>query len=153
MIDFNLNAQFDAASGDVIITVPYDSDVEKLVLKYKGVVNVKLSKPKDPKTDAQNRTAHALLTAFYLSGMASLPEDCTLAKFKIIKKLDYGPVYETEYKGQLVRIPYSFADYSKEQVAAFIDSLVTEIVQAGAGTDKKVQEILKGMEDNQKYGA
>jgi hypothetical protein len=123
-----------------------DPELDKIYSKHNGFMTVRISVPIESKTLKQLATAHALISAFYLSGMASLPENCTLAKFKLLKKVEYGVCFETEYKGQLVRVPISMADYSKDEMREFIDKLLVEIKQSGAESDKKVQEIIFGME-------
>jgi hypothetical protein len=126
-----------------------DPELADLMDKHSGMVNVKVSKPVTPGTEEQNRAAHALLTAFYVSGFASIPENCTLAEFKVRKKLEYGPVYEFEHNGQTVRVPKSWADYSKQERTDFLEGLIAEVTQSGAlAASDKLQEILKGMEDN-----
>lgn len=124
-----------------------DNELDDLFEKHGGLVNVKITKPSSPGTEEQNRAAHALLTAFYISGYASIPENCTLAEFKIRKKLEFGPVYEFEHKGQMVQVPKSWSEYSKQERCDFIDGLIAEITQSGAlAASPKLQEILAGME-------
>jgi hypothetical protein len=130
------------------IQLPLDNELERLNYKHKGMVNVKISSPLVSKTLQQIKTIHALLNAFYFSGFASIPENCTNAKFKLLKKVEYGTCFETEYKNKLVRVPISLADYSKEEMASFIDKLLIEIKQSGAESDNAIQIILKGMEEN-----
>jgi hypothetical protein len=132
-------------SHDYVIHVT-DPDLDVLFEKHGGQVNVKIGRPETPGTEQQNRAAHALLTAFYVSGFASIPENCTLAEFKVRKKLEYGPVWEFEYNGQRARVPKSWADYSKQERAAFLDGLIAEIYQSGAFTaSEKLREIINGM--------
>jgi hypothetical protein len=146
MINRNVPLQFDPDGSAFLLM--RDTELENYIVKYRGVVNVKVGKPETPGTEQQNKTAHALLTAFYVSGMASIPDNCTMAEFKIRKKIEFGPCYEFEHRGQFVRIPKSWADYSKEERRVFIDSLISEITQSGALTESpKLQEIMKGMED------
>ena len=147
MIERNVPLEYES---DGVFSLRIDGpEIKALATKYDGVVSVRIGKPMTPGTAAQNRTAHALLTAFYLSGYASIPGDCTHAEFKMRKKLEYGPVYEFDYNGQVARIPKSFSDYSKEERCHFIDALVAEITQSGAlAASDKLQEILKGMQEN-----
>jgi hypothetical protein len=144
----NLNVRpiiVDRVSSCYTITI---CDAELTALMYNfGEVNIKISKPQSAKTLRQNSTVHALLSAFYFSGFASFPDKCTLAKFKMIKKIEYGLFIETEYKEKLVPVPYSFADASKEQVSEFIKKLKKEIELSGAHEDEKVSQILAGMSD------
>lgn len=137
-------APFDNHEYTFCVTAP---ELDALLIKHKNEVHIKISKPVTPGTEEQNRAAHALLTAFYVSGFASIPDNCTLAEFKVRKKLEYGPVYEFEYRGQTAKIPKSWAEYSKQERIDFIDSLLAEITQSGAlAASEKLQEIIKGME-------
>ena len=145
----NLNVCLEINSGYNAELKIVDPELNRMFDKWGGWVNVKISKPISKKTQAQINTAFALVTAFYLSGMASLPENCTLDKFRFIKKMDYGPCHEVEYKGKIVRFPKSMAEYSKDDFCKFIDSIIIEIVQAGASGDKKIAEILNGMKGEQ----
>jgi hypothetical protein len=146
MINRNVPLQFDPDGSAFLLM--RDSELEKYIVKYKGVVNVKVGKPETPGSEQQNKAMHALLAAFYISGMASIPDNCTLAEFKMHKKSEFGPCYEYEQKGKLVRIPKSWADYSKEERCTFIDALMAEITQSGAlAESEKLQVIFQGMED------
>jgi hypothetical protein len=134
---------------DNYFTLEFKSEeVYRLFEKYGDILNVKITNPEEGKTYKQIKTAHALVTGLYLSGMANLPENCTVNKYKIIKKLDYGPCYEMEYKDQLVRIPKSMSDYSKDELSAFIDAMKIECIQSGAlNTSEKIQQIFDGLGD------
>lgn len=151
MIDLNVNVyqighnkfEFSLDSAEIKKLVP-------MLYRFNDLVNLKISRPKDSKTYQQLKTAFALTNAFYLSGYASMPDNCTVEKYRWLKKIDYGPCTEIKYKDQIVPIPYSFADYSKEQMAQYIDSLLAEIKNAGGETDEKIAEILQGIETNQR---
>jgi hypothetical protein len=146
MINRNVPLQFDPDGSAFLLM--RDPEFDKYIVKYSGVVNVKIGKPEKPGTEQQNKAAHALLTAFYVSGMASIPDNCTLALFKIRKKLEFGPCYEFEHKGQVICVPKSWADYSKNERCVFIDALMSEITQSGALAEStKLQKIFQGMED------
>jgi hypothetical protein len=123
-----------------------DPELDKIYDKHKGFMTVKISAPICSKTLKQLATAHALITAFYLSGMASLPENCTLEKFKFLQKIAFGPCEWVEYQGQKFPIPLSMSKYTKMELKDFIDCLLSEIKQSGAENDKKIQQILNGME-------
>ena len=124
------------------------NEINELINKYGNVLNVKIGKPETPGSERQNRAMHSLLTAFYVSGFASLPENCTLDKFKILKKLAFGPCYDLEYQGQQVRVPISWSNYSKGDRVEFINCLIAEITQSGALAESpKLQEIIKGMSE------
>jgi hypothetical protein len=151
MIDLNVNIyqvgqnkfEFSLDSADT-------QELVAMLYKFNDLANIKISRPKDSKTYRQLKTAYALTTAFYLSGYASMPDKCTAEKYRWLKKRDYGPCFEVDYKGQIVPTPYSFADYSKEQMMGYIDSILAEIKNAGAEADKEIQKIIIGMEKNQK---
>jgi hypothetical protein len=125
-------------------------ELEELYLKFQGLVSVKIGKPDKPGTNEQNRAMHSLLSAYYTTGMHSAPEGYTLSQFKVFMKLQYGPVYEMEHKGQLIKIPKSWSDYSKQERVEFIDGLISEINQSGAYAEsEKIREIIEGMSINQ----
>lgn len=123
-----------------------DAELDHLYAKHAGYFTVRITAPIKSKTLKQLAAVHSLLSAFYFSGFASIPENCTLSKFKLLKKVEYGVCFEAEYKSQLVRVPISMASYSKDEMREFIDKILGEIKQAGAESDKKVQEIICGME-------
>jgi hypothetical protein len=128
-------------------TFELEGEIKKLYEKYGGMVNVKIGAPSEPGTEEQNRAMHALLSAYYVTGMHSAPEGYTLAEFKIFMKLQYGPSSEIEYKGQAVKVPKSWAEYSKRERMDFIDALISEIHQSGAYAEsEKIREIISGME-------
>ena len=123
-----------------------DPELDRIYAKHAGYFTVRITAPVKSKTLKQLAAVHSLLSAFYFSGFASMPENCTLAKFKLLKKVEYGLCFEMEYQGKLVRVPISMADYSKDEMREFIDKLLAEIKQSGAESDKKIQEILCGLE-------
>ena len=120
-----------------------------MAAKYGGEANVKISRPVKPGTEDQNRAMHALLTAYYVTGMHSAPEGYTLEAFKIYMKLRFGPVYQIEIDGHDVRVPKSWSDYSREERRDFIDGMISEIYQSGAlSASEKIREIIEGMSDD-----
>jgi len=126
-----------------------DPELGVLAAKYGCEVNIKISRPVKPGTEEQNRAMHALLTAYYVTGLHSAPEGYTLDAFKIYMKLRYGPVYQIEIEGQNVRVPKSWSDYDKDERRNFIDGLISEINQSGAfSASDKIREIILGMSDN-----
>jgi hypothetical protein len=120
-------------------------ELERLYNKS-SMVNIRISAPISSKTLKQLATAHALMTALYLSGYASMPENCTPGQFKFLQKVAFGPCEWLEYHGQLIPNPKSMADYSKEELKDFIDSELSVIKQSGAESDKKIAQIIAGME-------
>ena len=136
-------------SSDAFAIFIDDPELGVLASKYGCEVNVKISRPVKPGTEEQNRAMHALLTAYYVTGMHSAPEGYTLDAFKVYMKLRYGPVYQIEIDGQNVRVPKSWSDYSKDERREFIDGLISEINQSDAfAASEKIREIIEGMTDD-----
>ena len=127
-----------------------DPELDRIYAKHKGYFTVRISSPIESKTLKQLATVHALITAFYLSSYASMPENCTPDQFKFLMKVKFGVCEWLEYQGSLIPNPASLADYSKEELKDFIDAILSIIKQSGAEGDKKIQEILRGMEENEK---
>ena len=128
------------------LPILFDPELDKLYQKHKGYFTVKISAPIESKTLKQLATVHALITAFYLSGYASMPEKCTPDQFKFLTKVKFGVCEWLEYQGNLIPNPTSLADYSKEELKDFIDAILSVIRQSGAEGNKKIQEILAGLE-------
>jgi hypothetical protein len=126
------------------------SEIENLVEKGQGSVNLTIKKFQMSKTEAENNTIHALLSAYWISGLHSAPEDVTsLSGFKIFMKENYGVKYKRVLKdGREVCFVKSVADYTKEEAADFITAIRSDISQAGADNDPKILEIIEGMESN-----
>lgn len=125
-----------------------DPELDSLYKRYKGLVHIRIDRPQTEGTEEQNRAAHALLSAYYATGLHSAPDGTSLEEFKVQKKLDYGPHWDIKFQDKIVPVPKSWADFTKLERSHFIDSLISEIIQVGAGTDKKIMEILTGMEEN-----
>lgn len=126
-----------------------DPEVRELFENNNGQVHVRISKPQSPGTENQNRAMHALMAEYYKTGLHSAPEGCTLDAFKVYLKCLYGPVYEIDLEGQPVKVPKSWANYSKQERCYFIDGLISEINQSGAFTESpRIREIIAGMSEN-----
>lgn len=126
-----------------------DPDLDGLFSKYGGLVNIKITKPESPGTEAQNRAMHALMSEYYKTGLHSAPEGYTLDAFKIYLKCLYGPVYDMDLEGRPVKVPKSWSHYSKQERGDFIDGLISEINQSGAFAESaRIQEIIAGMSEN-----
>jgi hypothetical protein len=126
-----------------------DPEMTKLCFKTGNLVNIKISKPETPGTDRQNKAAHALLTAYYITGLHSMPEG-TPEDFKNYMKCQYGVKYEVEIKGQKYTVLKSWADYSREERMTFIDGLISEIHQSGAYAEsEKIREIINGFKQEE----
>lgn len=145
---FNQNVVMFHAGGHEYVIHLKDEVLDDLFTRFGGQVNVKVGKPEAPGTEQQNRAMHALLQEYYITGMHSAPEGCTFADFKIFMKLEHGPSWQLDYKGQQVRVPKSWADYTKQERADFITALISEIHQSGAYAESaKIREIISGMEE------
>ena len=117
-----------------------------------GKVHITISKPKTEKTLQQLRAVHSLLTAFFLSGMHSAPDWVVSADlFKLYCKISFGVCFDVVKDGVSIRVPKSFSDYTKVEQMEFIDALISTIEQAGASGEKKINEILTGMKENDLY--
>lgn len=124
-----------------------DPALQALAEKHAGQVHVRVSKPVTPGTEEQNRAMHSLLKEYYVSGFHSAPEGCTLEAFKLYIKIQYGPCHEMDYQGRPVRVPKSWADYTKQERSDLLNGLISEIHQTGAfAACPKLQEIIAGME-------
>ena len=130
-----------------------DPELSKLNYKYGGEVHIQISKPEREKTIQQMKTIHALLNAIFDSGMSSSPAE-TPTQFKLWAKMEMGVCYDWEYEGKPVRVPESVARYSKQQLSDFISRILDYIDRIGAMADRKIQEIITGMDENTKlkYG-
>jgi hypothetical protein len=125
------------------------TELEDLYKKHDGWCNVKISRPESKGTEEQNRAMHSLLTEYYKTGFSSSPEGCTLAEFKVFMKLQFGPVYDFHVDCKNIKVPKSWADYSKQERHDFIDGLISEIHQSGAyNHSDKIRQIIEGMELN-----
>ena len=111
-------------------------------------------------TDAQNRAFHALLQEYWRSGCHSYAAK-SFEHFRELIKLYLGAGAEKYYsvvndagapleKPEVTWRVKSWANYTKKERQATIDSLISEMIQTGAN-GKRFYEILKGMEGN--YGA
>ena len=120
----------------------------KLNYKYGDNVVIEIKKPHKSKTLQQLRTVHPLINAFYFTGCHSAPDWVKgPTAFKFWLKSSFGAHNEYEKNGKLIRDPKSFADYTIEELAKFIDDLKSYIEQSGAVAESyELQEILKGME-------
>lgn len=129
---------------------PEEADeIQKILAKYSDVLFLKIDRPISPGTEEQNRTMHALLQAYYVTGMHSAPEpfNKSLAGFKIWIKSQYGPCYYYDMDNTQVRVPKSWADYTRSERMNLIDGLISEIKQSNAHNESdKIREILNGME-------
>ena len=124
-------------------------DLDRLFERHKGNVHVEITKPVSEGTDEQNRAFHALIQAYYLTGMHSAPDGSTLEDFKIHIKWLYGPRWTKEIKGEKFVILKSWGDYNKTERCDMIDAVINEIHQAGAYAEsEKIREIIAGMEYN-----
>jgi hypothetical protein len=148
MINENVYINFMPGGEKVIFLDKRDPEITALCDKYNGLVNVKISKPVERGTEQQNRAAHALMSAYYTTGLHSAPGGYTLAEFKIYMKLQYGPVYEIDTPAGECRVPKSWSDYSKDERREFIDGIISEIHQSGAYAESaKIREIVEGMNE------
>lgn len=121
-----------------------DPELTKLAYKY-GSVNVKISRPEEPGTQQQNKAMHALMTAFFFTGMHSSsakdPEE-----FKAWLKFTIGVCHDYEFNGERCKVAKSWAQYSKHERKQFIDALLSMVHQSGAySEDERCREIIDGM--------
>ncbi len=146
MIDLNRPIQY-TADGDYIIRVPYDEKLEKLVVKYRGTVNVKISKPTEPGTEQQNKAMHSLLFEYYASGYHSAPDQCTPEFFKNWMKAKYGVGWDYDLNGEHYKILKSWSAYTKDERMEFLSKLISEVRQSGAYAEiDRIREIVDGIE-------
>ena len=134
----------------------------------------------DNPTNRQNRTFHALLTCYWVSGChSSSAKDFHRFRDEVKVRLGAGfekivyadwidgkaQIVECKRKDEIPRRiledpdlakivkakPLSWADYSKKQRIETIDRLIAEMHFAGVNT-KKFHEILEGMSENTNKG-
>lgn len=149
-MSFSQNVTLVKAEGGYYLVFNSDMALDTIFKKYGGKVNVTLTKPKDNKTLQQVKTIHALCNAWFFTGCHSAPDDVLdTDRFKLWCKVQFGKCSEIEIKGKLVFVPWSIADYSKDDLTDFIDNILKAIDMSGATSDK-LEEIRKGMEENAK---
>ena len=149
MIEINLKLERAESGGGYLLRLGRSPELLDLVARHKGEVGVRIAAPMSAHTDAQMRAVHALLAAYFTTGMHSCPEGYGLDGFKLWAKMRYGPCIEIEYEGKPVRLPKSMSRYTKKELTDFMESLISEITQSGAVAEsEKLQEILRGMEEN-----
>ena len=120
------------------------SDVDMLFEKYGGKVNIIIRRPQSAKTEQQMAAIHALITAYFVSGLHSYDvKNSDEMKIKI--KFNYGVKWKMDEKTFILK---SLADYTKMELADLITAVLSEINQAGAINDPKIQEIIAGMAEN-----
>lgn len=146
MISINIKPQ--KITFDKYSFVIEDNGITRLLYKHE-FINVKITKPNTPKSDKQNKAFHSLLKAYRETGMHSAPIKFrhSLQLFKIWIKLQYGPCYCLDMDGQQIKVPKSWAEYTKTESHDCITDVIVDIHESGAYTaSKKIQEILAGME-------
>jgi hypothetical protein len=149
MINQNIKIEAMTSKGPYMFACN-DPELSALLKKYDDEVYMQISKPMSPGSEAQNRAAHALMAGYFATGLHSSPAK-NIAEFKLYCKLQWGPTFYWEYQGQACRVPKSWASYSKQERQYFIDCLLADIHQSGAAAEsEKIQEILKGLDDNSK---
>lgn len=153
MITTNTNLIPTGKPGCYVLIVT-DAELDAMAKKHNGMVGLQIGKPAESKTIKQNNLLHSLIDAWFFTGMHSAPESVkSPAAFKLWLKIQIGVCYECEYNGEMVRVPKSVADYTKDELRCFIDKIISWILQSGAGEDQEIQKILQGLEDNKKQEA
>ena len=144
---FNQNIRLHFIGKGIFQVILDDPEVEAIFSKYVGLANVRITKPEEKGSEEQNRAAHSLMSAYWVTGMFSYPAK-SLPELKIYLKLAYGPVWKFEIDGDPVRVPKSWSDFSKDERCAFITGLLAELEQTGAmAASRKLQIIRDGMSD------
>jgi len=149
MINRNLPLQKDGKTYYVNLSTLDNIELDTLFNNNKGIVNISIKRPISKKTNAQMATIHALLHAFYHTGMHSVPQGYreSIHKFRLYYKLVYGPCYDTEINGMKVKVPLSMADYSKDNLSHMIKCVLTEIHESGAyAVSLDIRKIIEGLE-------
>lgn len=122
------------------------SELQRFYDTNGSLCHIKLTKPQNKGTEAQNKTIHALMTALFLSGMHSYNAKSG-ADFKDMLKADFGVFKVIDHKGETFKILKSWSQYSKEERSRFIDAVVSLCHQCGAYIDDdRVREIIDGAE-------
>ena len=137
---------------------------ERAELKSNGYITVALSLPKKYGTDAQNRTFHALINEFFLSGCSSFNSVFEMKNYYKLQVAGAGYYIWFDSKGGrhsaeklehipkdslYVEVPKSWVDFNREQRMSAIDMVIKEGILAGVNT-KHWDEIIEGMEDDTK---
>jgi len=151
MFSGNVKLNYDMAKRLYFVSIKESEELGKLYAKNpEHHVHVVISRAKDSKTDAQVRTIHALLNAWFFTGTHSAPDDVLdTDRFKLWCKVQFGKCSEVMVKGKLIFVPWSIADYSKDDLCDFIDHIIMAIDMSGASSDK-LEEIRKGMAESSK---
>lgn len=149
MINYNLPLVKDGACYAIVLPRSDNQEIADYERKWKGIVNVKISKPISQGTYEQNAAMHALLQAYYATGMHSAPEpfNKNIGLFKLWIKMSHGPCYTMDMDGKQVSIPKSWSNYTKIERVQLIEGLLIEIYSSGAYSEsEKLRKIIKGME-------
>ena len=138
--------------------------IDRAEAKSNGYITVALTLPKKNGTDAQNRTFHALLNEFYISGLHSyksyedMRDNFKLrgggAKEYLYILLENG--FYRQHTCKLLddipngcvwcKIPKSWTEFTREERTITIQLLITEGNEAGMNSNHW-DEIIEGMND------
>jgi hypothetical protein len=126
--------------------------------KYNGYFTLTVETVKKDGTTEQNRTFHALLGAFWLTGCASYENYETMRdSFKLRAAgakeyrvlTDHGIITTTDlskYNGcRSVDVPKSWTEFTRQERTDAIEMVLGEIAESGASS-RKLDEIIGGME-------
>lgn len=138
--------------GKYAIWVDGCEELDKLYNKNPGhLVFISIGKARDSKTQAQMRALRALISAFFFSGASSCPDSVdNIDAFTIWVKLQIDWYVDMEVGEQMIRVVKSFADASKDEMTDCVEKVLKLIDLSGATGDDKIQEIIKGMDENAK---
>jgi len=107
-----------------------------------GRCSVQLDKPVIPGTGEQNRFMHSLMSAFFETGMHSLPEHFPQSMEGL--KHYYKGLFAMRNGRKTIK---SWAVFTKHERMEFINMVISDIHQSGAYTESaKIQEIIQGAE-------
>ena len=131
---------------------------EKSEDHHGGYVTITIELPKQPGSDEQNRTFHALLNAFWLTGCASFQTFETMRdeyklraggpkEWKVLTETAIVTAKDIDgYEGyRSVPIPKSWTEFTKRERSEAIELVLADIMSSGASS-KKLDEIIQGME-------
>lgn len=126
-------------------------ELDKLYEKNpEHIVHVTIEKAVKPGSDEQNRAMHSLLQELWMFLMKNSNNpimDFTV--FKEYMKLQFNFVYYFEKDGKTVAVPMRWSRMNKLQRSEFMEKLISYINELdGCNQFGKIQEILKGMENN-----
>lgn len=160
MISFTIHHRDFSFKIEDIYHMRVENLIERAEAKSNGYITVALTLPRKTGTDAQNRTFHALINEFFLSGFSSFNSVFEMKNFYKLQVAGAGYYIFFDSKGGrhsveklelipksslYVEVPKSWVDLNREERKNAIDLVIKEGILAGANTTRWDQ-IIEGIE-------